>query len=110
MWHGMAMNYNGYNTYGKIGLGSVKIGRYICPCCGGTSEEERDFWENLKREFFDVINRITQLMRVHHISYQGISDILELIYPRGKYTIFNNFARSVERTAIPPPAGEIQIR
>jgi len=44
----MAMNYNGYNTYGKIGLGSVKIGRYICPCCGGTSEEERGFWEKLK--------------------------------------------------------------
>ena len=106
---GMAMNYNGYNTYGKIGLGSVKIGRYICPCCGGTCEEERDFWEKLKWEFFGVINRITQLMRLHHVSYQGISDMLELIYPRGKDTIFNDFAGSVERTVIPPPAEEIQI-
>lgn len=106
---GMPMNYNGYNTYGKIGLGSVKIGRYICPCCGGTCEEERDFWEKLKWEFFGVINRITQLMRLHHVSYQGISDILELIYPRGKDTFFNDFAGSVERTAIPPPAEDIQI-
>ena len=35
--------------------------------------------------------------------------ILVLIYPRGKGTIFNDFAGSVERTAIPPPAEDVQI-
>lgn len=70
----MPMNYNGYNTYGKKGLGSVKIGRYICPSCRESCEEERDFWENLKGEFFGVIDEFCQLMRLHHLSYQGIHD------------------------------------
>jgi len=99
---GTRMNRNGYNSYGKIGLGSVKIGRYICPSCEETSEEERSFREKLKGEFFGVIGVIYQLMRLHQVSYQGISSIMELIYPRGKDTIFNAFNDSVEKTAIPP--------
>jgi hypothetical protein len=55
---GTRMNRNGYNSYSKIGLGSVKIGRYICPSCEETSEEERNFWEKLKGKFFDVLDRI----------------------------------------------------
>ena len=42
---GAQMNHNGYNTYSKKGLGSVKIGRYICPYCDNSSEEGRSFWE-----------------------------------------------------------------
>lgn len=99
---GIRMNRNGYNIYTKIGLGSVKIGRYICPSCEETREEERSFWEKLKGEFFDVLDGIYQLMRLHHVSYQGISSIIELIYPRGKDIIFNAFNDSVDKTAIPP--------
>jgi hypothetical protein len=47
-------------------------------------------------------------MRLHHVSYQGISDILGLIHPQGKDTIFNAFTASVERTVI-PPLEDIQI-
>jgi len=96
------MNHNGYNTYEKRGLGSVKIGRYICPCCYEPCEEERSFWENLKGDFFDVIGRMYNIMKLHHVSYQGISDIMELIYPQGKDTILNMFADTVEETVIPP--------
>jgi hypothetical protein len=39
---------------------------------------------------------IEKLLRLHHVSYQGISDIMELIYPQGRDTIFNAFADSVE--------------
>jgi hypothetical protein len=35
----MQMNYNGYNTYEKRDLGSVKIGRYTCPSCNKNCEE-----------------------------------------------------------------------
>ena len=105
---GTQMNHNGYNTYGKKGLGSVKIGRYICPSCYEPCEEERSFWENLKGDFFGVLARIYQLMRLHHVSYHGISDILGLIHPQGKDTIFNAFTASVERTVI-PPLEDIQI-
>jgi len=96
------MNYNGYNTYEKRGLGSVKIGRYTCPCCNTKCEEERSFWKKLKEDFFGIIGRIYNLMKLHHVSYQGMSDIMELIYPQGKDTLFNTFADSVEKTVIPP--------
>ena len=99
---GAQMNYNGYNTYNKRGLGSVKIGRYICPCCNNKYEEERSFWEKLKGDFFGIVGGIYNLMKLHHVSYQGISDIMGLIYPQGKDTIFNMFADSVEKTVIPP--------
>jgi len=99
---GMQMNYNGYNTYEKRGLGSVKIGRYVCPSCNKKCEEERSFWEKLKEDFFDIVSMIDKLLRLHHVSYQGISDIMELIYPQGRDTIFNAFADSVEKTVIPP--------
>jgi len=98
----MPMNYNGYNAYEKRGLGSVKIGRYICPSCNNKCEEERSFWEKLKDDFFDIVSMIDKLLRLHHVSYQGISDIMELIYPQGRDTIFNAFADSVEKTVIPP--------
>jgi hypothetical protein len=99
---GTPMNYNGYNTYDKRGLGSVKIGRYICPSCDKSCEEERSFWEKLKGNFFGIIGEIYNLMKLHHVSYQGISDIMGLIYPQGKDTIFNMFADSIEKTVIPP--------
>ena len=105
---GTRMNRNGYNSYSKIGLGSVKIGRYICPSCEETREEERIFWEKLKGEFFEALDSIYQLMRLHHVSYQGISSIMELIYPRGKDIIFNAFNDSVEKSVI-PPVEDIQI-
>ena len=44
---------------------------------------------------------IDKLLRLHHLSYQGISDIMALIYPLGRDTIFNAFADSVEKTIIP---------
>ena len=97
----MEMTHNGYNTYCKKGLGSVKIGKYICPLCGKQLEEDRNFWEKLKASFFDLLNMIYQLMRDLHVSYQGISSIMELIFPRGKDTIFNAFCESVEKAAIP---------
>jgi len=105
---GTQMNYNGYNTYDKRGLGSVKIGRYTCPSCNEKCEEDRNFWEKLKGDFFGIISGIYKLMKLHHVSYQGMSDIMGLIYPQGRDTLFNAFADSVEKTVI-PPAENIQI-
>lgn len=41
-------------------------------------------------------------MRSLHVSYEGISDIMDFIFPRGKDTIYNSFNSSVENTEIPP--------
>jgi hypothetical protein len=102
------MDHNGYNTYGKGGLGSVKVGRYECPSCKKPWEEERSFWEKLKSEFFEVLDTLYQRLRVLHVSYPGISSIMELIFPRGKDTLSNAFNSSVERTEI-PPVDEVRI-
>lgn len=96
------------NTYCKRGLGAVKIGRYISPSCEEPYEEERSFWEKLKSESSDVLNAIYQRMMAPHLSYQGISSIMEFIFPRGKDTIFNAFADSVEIVEI-PPVKEVRI-
>ena len=51
---------------------------------------------------------IYQRLRVHHVSYQGISWVLELIFPRGKDTIYQAFNSMMNRTVI-QPVKEIQI-
>jgi len=81
--------HNGYNTYCKKGLGSIKIGKYICPLCKESIEGDLSFLENLKASFFDLLNTIYQLMMDLHVSYKGISSMIEPIFPRGKDTIFN---------------------
>jgi len=45
---------------------------------------------------------IYQLMRDLHVSYKGIASMMELIFPRGKDTIFNAFCESVEKADILP--------
>jgi len=102
------MNRNGYNEYCKKKLGSVKIGRYICPICKKPLEEARDFWEQLKTNFFNAINNIYQCLRTQNVSYQGASAVMEHIFPRGKDTIHNDFTNSVESAYI-PPIEDIQI-
>jgi len=105
---GYRMNHNGYNEHCKKGLGSVKIGRYLCPVCGEPLEESRSFWEQLKTDFFSVLENIYQRFRIHNVSYDGISMVMELIFPRGKDTIHNDFTNSVEIAHI-PPIKDIQI-
>ena len=99
---GYRMNHNGYNKHYKKGLGSVKIGRYLCPICGEPLEESRKFWEQLKTDFFSVLKCIYQRLRTQNVSYQGASLVMELIFPRGKDTIHNDFTNSVESVDIPP--------
>jgi hypothetical protein len=99
---GHRMNHNGYNEHCKKGLGSVKIGRYVCPICEEPLEESRSFWEQLKTNFFDLTNSIYQRLRIQNVSYEGASAVMELIFPRGKDTIHNDFTNSVEKTYIPP--------
>jgi len=105
---GARTTYNGYNTYTKNGLGSVKIGRYRCPFCREHLEEDRGFWEGLKEDFFGVMGRLYQRMRVHNVSYPGIAWIFELIFPRGKDTVYRAFNDAVG-SAVVPPVEDVRI-
>lgn len=99
---GNSMNHNGFNRYTKKSLGTIKIGKYLCPQCGKMLEEKRSAWEKIKKEFFDMLGQIYQQLRLNHVSYQGISDILSLIFPQSKDTVFRDFNHAMEDVEIPP--------
>jgi len=95
------MVHNGYNLYTKHGLGEVIIGRYKCSHCDNTQEETRNFWENLKTLLLDSFNDFFQLLRYHNVSYDGISAIMDFIYPRSKSTILREFNKQMDQEIIP---------
>ncbi len=95
------MVHNGYNPYTKQDLGKISIGRYKCSNCGNTQEEDRSFWENLKTLLFDSFNNFFQMLRYHSVSYDGISDIMDFIYPRSRSTILRAFNEKMEQENIP---------
>ncbi len=99
---GNYMVHNGYNEYTKNGLGIIKIGKYLCKHCGKMLEEKRTAWEKIKTEFFNLLGLIYQQLRLNHVSYQGISGVLNLIFPQSKDTIFRGFNHAMEDVEIPP--------
>jgi len=95
------MVHNGYNSYTKQGLGEVSAGRYKCSNCGSTQEEDRSFWEDLKTLLLDSFNDFFQLLRYHNVSYDGISDVMDFIYPRSRSTILREFNKQMEQENLP---------
>lgn len=95
------MVHNGFNQYTKKGLGTIKIGKYLCKQCGKTLEEKRSAWEKLKTEFFTHLGQIYQMLRLNHVSYQGISNLLSLIFPQSKGAVFREFNQAMENVEIP---------
>tara|TARA_Y100000310_G_C20625082_1_gene785399 strand:+ start:233 stop:1540 length:1308 start_codon:yes stop_codon:yes gene_type:complete len=98
---GKPMIKNGFNSYTKKGLGTVKIGKWRCRKCDVSLEEDRTFWEDLKDEFFELLAHMTKILKDHKISYEGISDIFALIYPRSRETIRIQFKKSIDEAEIP---------
>jgi hypothetical protein len=95
------MVHNGYNSYTKKYLGEISVSRYKCSNCGSTYEENYNFWENLKTLLFDSFNYFFQVFRCHNVSYDGISDIMDFIYPRSKSIIFRAFNEKMEQENVP---------
>ena len=95
------MVHNGYNPHTKNGLGKINIGRYKCSNCGITHEEDYSFWEDMKTLLFDTFNDFFQLLRYHNVSYDGISDLMDFIFPRSRSTIFRAFYKEMEQETIP---------
>ena len=98
---GKPMLKNGFNPYTKKRLGTVKVGKWWCKKCNETIEEDRSFWENLKDEFFEVLARITNILKDHKVSYEGISDVFALVYPRSRETVRLQFMKSTDEVEIP---------
>ena len=93
--------HNGFNQYTKKGLGTIKIGKYLCKHCGKMLEEQRAAWDNIKTELFSQLGQIYQMLRLNHVSYQAISGILDLIFSRSKGTVFREFNKMMEAVEVP---------
>ena len=98
---GTKMNQNGYNEYTKKNLGTIKIGKYQCLYCEETLEEDKSIWKKIKSEFFNQLKKIYRLLRNNNVSYQAISEIMKLIFPQSKGTVFRGFIESLEEVEIP---------
>jgi len=98
---GYPMNHNGFNTCQKAHLGEAKVGKYLCPACGKSTQEERGFWIQLKENFFDIITKISTLLRLNHVSYESIESIMRYLYPRDKDTIRNMVQCANEKITVP---------
>jgi tetratricopeptide (TPR) repeat protein len=94
------MVHNGYNIYTKKGLGNIKVGRYKCANCNCTPEENHCFWENLKSTLFDSLNDFFKLLRSLNVSHEGISAVMDFIYPRSKSAIFREFNNNMEQEKV----------
>ncbi len=95
------MVHNGFNQYTKKGLGIIKIGKYLCKHCGKMLEEQRTAWERIKTELFTQLGQIYQMLRLNHVSYQAISNIMGIIFPQSKGTVFRGFNKTMENLEIP---------
>jgi len=96
------MVHNGFNIRCKEHLGMVKVGRYLCPVCQKTITEDSGFWDNLTDQFFDMLAEICQLLRFHHVSYEGIESVLRFLIPRSKETVRNIIKYATEKMVVPP--------
>ncbi|MCK4528885.1 transposase, partial [candidate division WOR-3 bacterium] len=94
--------HNGSNNYTKKGIGTIKIGKYLCKSCGENLEEDRSVWVNLKTIFSDLLRELYQMLRLNHVSYGAISDIMHLIFPQSKSTVFRGFNHIMNNAEVPP--------
>jgi hypothetical protein len=94
--------HNGYNHHTKMNLGRIKIGRYQCPNCELPFEEDRGFWEDLKNEFSSKIDEIYRILKLKHLSYETISEVMDLIFPRSKSTVFREHNEDMSTLEIDP--------
>ena len=95
------MNKNGYNSYTKKGLGTLKVGRWSHSKCNCHLEEDRTFWENLTDEFFGRLADLAQVLKRHHISYEGMSEVFSFIYPRSRETSRTLFIDRMDHVEFP---------
>lgn len=71
------MVHNGYNYRCKDHLGTVKVGRYLCPSCRKTVTEDGSFWGNLTGQLFGIIlfgDKATHQLCLLHLNKLIVND------------------------------------
>jgi hypothetical protein len=98
---GEKMTHNGYNKHNLFGISTIKFGRYHCPRCKMNSSEETILIENIKLDIIKIFTGISQVLRNHAVSYEGISEVMSYLIPQSKDTILRKFSSSVASVQLP---------
>ena len=99
---GAQMVHNGFNTYSKKNLGSIRIGKYKCPNCQSNQEEPKQFWLNLLSQIKEYLTSFALTCRNYNVSYKGIAEISKFLIPHGKDYFAKTCANSLSDIDIPP--------
>lgn len=95
---GMIMNQNGYNVITKRNIGSVKVGKYICPMCNATHHTKIGFWVKQKEAIMDLMGEFLMCLKNGGNSFRRMSQITGYIFPYKKSSLYNQFSNIVALT------------
>jgi len=89
------MVHNGYDYARKGGLGKVRIGKQRCMICREEYHEDKGFWKGLLSRWKDAITKMILVLRDLHVSWQGISHVMDFIMPMGKDKAISFFDEAI---------------
>lgn len=93
--------HNGYNYIQKKNVGRVKIGKYECPECGHPIQEDKSFFKKLLDNLHEWTSNFFLVLRKSRVSWQGISNIMNFVFPIGKTKALNLFNKRIEQFEYP---------
>jgi len=95
------MVHNGFNTYSKKNLGSIRIGKYKCPNCQSNQEESKYIWTDLLSKIKAFFASFALMCRDQNVSYEGIAEISKFLIPHGKDYFAELYADYLSKIEIP---------
>ena len=95
------MVHNGSNSLTKKNIATLKIGKYRCLHCKTNIQESREFFDKLQIFLQENIAPMILKMRWNKMSYRGIEEVLEHIFPIGKDTIYELVRATIESNQLP---------
>jgi len=103
---GTVMNQNGYNIVTKRSIGSIKVGKYLCPLCGAVHHTNIDFWNEQLGQISEIIGELIMCLKNGGCSNRRISKVFNFFIPFKKSSIFTQFNDIVEFTEHTPPISQ----
>lgn len=94
---------NGFDYARKKNVGKVKLGKYWCKPCNVQVHEDKAVWKDLLRNWKQLIEHLIIILRKKEVSYDGIKEVLQTIFPRAKTTVLRWFNAAMEKIHVEPP-------
>ncbi len=94
---GCKMVHNGYNYAQKKGFGKVRLGKQLCKHCWKEHQEEKKWWKNLLKQWYDTLKSLLLILRDADVGWEVISKIMQYLIPISKDTAHSLFNQRVEQ-------------